>query len=202
MRSRRNEPVYFAKVSTGNELSLSGTAVAQLLKAVIERGKSSKFKASGRSMSPFIRDGDILTRSPPSIRFPRKGDVVGIIDPGTEKLVVHRVVGMKNGRYRIKGDNAEKKDTGSFGLNHICGHVTRVERNGKPVRFGLGPERRAIALLSQVPFVMRIVSKVLGLIKRIEGLRAHDIEKIRRLEDEKVRRSDDEGRRMREDGRK
>jgi hypothetical protein len=165
LRPRQDEPVYFAIAE--NELSLSGAAVTRLLKAVIERGKPFKFKARGWSMSPFIRDGDILTLSPPSTPFPQKGDVLGVLDPGTDKLVVHRVVGMKNGKYLIKGDSAEKKDARSFGLNRICGHVTRVERNGKPVRFGLGPERRAIALLSQVPVVMKLVSKALGLLRRI-----------------------------------
>jgi len=169
LRPRQDKLVYFARA--GNELSLSGAALARLLKAVIERGKPFKFKARGWSMSPFIRDGDILTLSPPSIPFPHKGDVLGILDPYTKILVVHRAVGMKNGKYLIKGDSAEKKDARSFGLNRICGHVTRVERNGKPVRFGLGPERRAIALLSQVPVMMKVVSKALGLLRRIKELR-------------------------------
>ena len=165
MKLSQDEPVYFAR--DGNELLLSGAAVTCLLTAVIERDKPFKFKARGWSMSPFIRDGDILTLSPPLISFPQKGDVLCVLDPGTDKLVVHRVVGMKNGKYRIKGDSAEKKDARSFGLNRICGHVTRVERNGKPVRFGLGPERRAIALLSQVPVVIKLVSKALGVLRRI-----------------------------------
>lgn len=169
MRTRCNASVYFSR--TGNELSLSGAAAAKLLKAVIEKGKPFKFKARGWSMSPFIRDKDILTMSPPSMAFPQKGDVVGVIDPGTGKLVVHRVVGMNNGRYWIKGDSARKKEAGSFGLDRICGHVTRVERNGKPVWFGVGAEKRAIAVLSQVPFVMRVVSKAMGLKRRIEGAR-------------------------------
>jgi len=169
LRSRRNEPVYFAR--TGNELSLSGAAVAKLLKLVIERGKPFKFKARGWSMSPFIKNGDILTLSPLSTAFPQKGDVVGVIDPGTEKLLVHRVVGMNNGRYWIKGDSARKKEARSFELNSICGQVTQVERKGKPVRFGVGPEKRVIAVLSLFPFVMGMVCKALGLKRRIREFR-------------------------------
>ena len=165
MRPGQDEPVYF--VRAGNELSLSGAGAARLLKAVIERGKPFKFKARGWSMSPFIRDGDILTLSPVSSLFPQKGDVLGALDPGTDKLLVHRLVGMKNGKYQIKGDSAERKDVRAFGVNRICGQVTRVERNGKPVRFGLGHERRAIAVLSRVPVVMKLVSKALRLIRKI-----------------------------------
>jgi hypothetical protein len=161
------EPVYFAR--TGNELSLSGAAAAKLLKAVIEKGKPFKFKAGGWSMSPFIRDKDIITLSPSLTDFPQKGDVVGVIDPVTEKLLVHRIVGMNNGRYWVKGDGLGKEDPGSFGLNGICGHVTQVERDGKPVWFGVGAEKKAIAVLSQVPLAMRLVSKALGLLRRLNN---------------------------------
>ena len=193
MKNPCGESVYFAW--TGNELSLSGAAVAKLLKAVIEKGKPFKFKARGWSMAPFIRDGDILTLSPSLVPLIQKGDVVGVIDPGTKKLMVHRVVGMKNGRYQVKGDGLGKEDPESFGLNGICGHVTQVERDGKPVRFGLGSEKRAIAVLSQVPLAMRLVSKAMGLKRRIEraefriqnpGVRSQNI--VARSQESGVRR--------------
>jgi len=169
LKSRQDKTVYVTR--TKEELSLSGNAAAELLKASMERGKTFKFKAGGWSMAPFIRDGDILTLSPFLISFPQKGDVVGVIDPGTKKLMVHRVVGMKNGRYQVKGDGLDKKDPGSFGLNGICGHVTKVERDGKPVRFGLGPERSTIAVLSRIPVLMWLVSKAMGLKRRIKEFR-------------------------------
>jgi hypothetical protein len=168
LKSREDKTVYVAR--TEDELSLSGNAAVELLKASMERGKPFKFKAGGWSMAPFIRDGDILTLSPLLISFPKKGDVVGVIDPDTKNLMVHRVVGMKNGRYRVKGDGLDKEDRGSFGLNGIWGHVTQVERDGKQVRFGLGPERSTIAVLSRVPFLMWLVSKAMGLKRRIERL--------------------------------
>lgn len=169
MKNRCNASVYFSR--TGNELSLSGAAAAKLLTAVVERGKPFKFKARGWSMSPLIRDKDIITLSPCSTAFPQKGDVVGVMDPDTGKLVVHRIVGMNNGRYWIKGDSAKAKEAGSFGRDRLCGHVTRVERDGKPVWFGTGAEKRAIAVLSRVPFVIRLVSKTMGLKRRIREFR-------------------------------
>jgi hypothetical protein len=166
LKNTCSESVYFAW--TKNELSLSGAGVAKLLKAVIERGKPFKFKARGWSMSPFIRDNDILTLSPPPKAFPQKGDVVGVVDPVTERLVVHRIVGLSNGRYRIKGDGAKNIEAESFGRDRICGRVIRVERNGKQVRFGLGPERSAIAVLSRVPALMWVASKAMNLKRKIK----------------------------------
>jgi len=168
LRTRRNETVYCDW--TENELSLSGAAVAKLLKAVVEKGKPFKFKARGWSMAPFIRDGDVLTLSPLASPFIHKGDVVGVVDPNTKKLVVHRIVGMRRDRYWIKGDSLDKEDAGSIAPNSICGRVTRVERHGKPDRFGLGPERSSIAVLSRVPVLMWIIYRAMGLKRKIEGL--------------------------------
>lgn len=165
MRTRGNKPVYFLR--TGDELSLSGADAARLLTAVVEKGKPFKFMARGWSMSPFIRDKDVITLSPCSTAVPQKGDVVGVIEPDTGKLVVHRIVGMNNGRYRIKGDGAQTTEAGFFGRDRLCGKVTRVERNEKPVWFGGGPERRTIAVLSQVPVLMWLISKAMGLRRRI-----------------------------------
>ena len=119
-------------------------------------------------MSPFIKDKDVITLSPCSTTAPQKGDVVGVIEPDTGKLVVHRIVGMDNGRYRIKGDRVKTTEAGSFGSDHICGRITRVERDGKPVWFGGGGGKRAIAVLSQMPLMMRLIAKVMGLKRRIE----------------------------------
>jgi hypothetical protein len=177
LKSIENRTGYVAR--TENELSLSGNAAAELLKASMERGKPFKFKAGGWSMAPFIKDGDILTLSPVLASLIQKGDVVGVIDPGTKKLMVHRVVAMKNGKYRVKGDGADKEDPGYFGLSGICGHVTQVERDGKQVRFGLGPERSSIAVLSRVPVLMWMVSKAMGLGRRMKGLGNLRIEELR-----------------------
>lgn len=165
MKSRDNITGYVDR--TQDELLLSGNAAAELLKAAMDKGKPFKFKAGGWSMAPFIRDGDILTLSPSLISFPQKGDVVGVVDQFTKKLMVHRIVGIKNGRYQIKGDGADKEDPGTFDLNGIYGHVTKIERDGKPVRFGLGPERSVIAILSRVPILMWLASKAIGLRRRV-----------------------------------
>ena len=82
-------------------------------------------------MSPFIKDGDVLTISPLS-SSPGIGDVVAFIYPETGRLVIHREIGKKGGSYLIKGDNALETD-GLVHKENIFGFVKRVERKGKKV---------------------------------------------------------------------
>ena len=46
-------------------LSLSGEALIELMRAVLARGLPFRFAARGFSMAPFIRDGDVISVSPP-----------------------------------------------------------------------------------------------------------------------------------------
>lgn len=99
-------------------------------------------------MSPFIRDGDTITLAPFDTAACRSGDIVAVIRPGSGRLVVHRIVCIDGDRCRIRGDNTPAED-GDFPFESVIGTVTRVERAGKTVRLGLGPERALIALLSR-----------------------------------------------------
>ena len=128
--------------------TLSMPVLVELLRAVLERGQPFRFEAPGFSMSPFIQDSDAITVAPLSGAAPHLGDVVAFIRPETGKLVVHRVVGKQDGAFLIQGDNAEEMD-GLVPAANVLGRVTRVERDGKKVYLGLGPERYLIALLSR-----------------------------------------------------
>jgi len=46
------------------ELSISGSTLIELLEAVLSQEASFRFQAKGLSMSPFIKDGDMVTVSP------------------------------------------------------------------------------------------------------------------------------------------
>jgi hypothetical protein len=67
----------------------------------------------------------------------------------SKKLVIHRVVGRKNGCYLIKGDNIFQID-GLIPKEDILGRVTKIERNGKCVRISLDSLCLAIAFLSRI----------------------------------------------------
>jgi len=122
--------------------------LAQLLQAVLKKGALFRFRAKGFSMSPFIRDDDVVTVAPLSRNSTRLGDVVAFVSPYTERLTVHRIVGRKGNSYLTQGDRAPESD-GLISNIHILGRVTKVERNGKGVLLGLGPERSLIAFLAR-----------------------------------------------------
>ena len=62
-------------VRAGSELQLSSRALAELMKNVLARGLPFRFRVRGWSMTPFIRDFDVVTVVPLG-STPRTGDVV------------------------------------------------------------------------------------------------------------------------------
>ncbi len=152
----------------GGSHSLSGSALAEVAREVLARGRSFRFLAPGTSMSPFIRDGDVVTLVPFDAAACAPGDVVAFVQPESGRLVVHRVVAVAGDRCRIQGDNNPTED-GDFPFGSIIGTVARVERAGKVVRLGLGPERIIIALLSRrrwLPGCMSAAKAVYSVVKR------------------------------------
>ena len=128
------------------ELNLSGDGLSCLIKAALSKKACLRLKASGFSMFPFIRDGDILTIDAFQGR-PRLGEVAAALHPVTEKLIIHRIVSKANGSYLLKGDNMFKPD-GLFSSQDILGRVIRIEHKQRHLFVGLGPGRSFIAILS------------------------------------------------------
>ena len=131
---------------------------AEILSSVIERGVPFRFQASGMSMSPLVRSGDVLTNSP--IESPlRLGDVVAFRDSISGRFAIHRIVGLGNHGLLIKGDNCIEPD-GWMAPGSILGRVTRIERAGREIRLGLGGERFIIAALSRAGLLIPLVKPV------------------------------------------
>lgn len=145
-RNHAADPIGY--IRKGEEASLPGPALLELLRAVLDRGVPFRFRAPGFSMCPFVRDGDVITVSRLPGGSPGPGRVVAFIHPGTGKLVVHRMVGKKGDSYLIKGDNSPEADA-FVPKGDILGYVTKVERDGRRVFIGLGMERLPIAFLSR-----------------------------------------------------
>jgi signal peptidase I len=131
-------------------VTLSGAALIDLLSAVHEKGADFRFKATGRSMHPTIRDGDILTLSPLNGLRPASNDVVAFHHPDTGNLVVHRIIGIASVTFEGRGDNSEESD-GQIPISNIVGLVTRLERNGIPIFW---PDSRRSPFLARVYFTL------------------------------------------------
>jgi hypothetical protein len=110
-------------------------------------------------MSPFIKDGDVVTISTIVDSSPGFGDVIAFIHPRTERLIIHRVVGKIGDAFLLKGESALEPD-GLIKKENILGLVTKVERKGKKVFLGLGPERFLIALLTRTNLLLPVLRPV------------------------------------------
>lgn len=154
-------------VRYGGGISIEGMDLAGLLRAVIERGASFRFKARGFSMSPFLMDGDVLTVSPCYGTPPTYGDIVAFVHPLTGRLVVHRIVGRKGDLFLIRGDNSTEGD-GLVPQADILGRVTGVERNGRRVLLGVGAERFMIPFITKrMGFFLPLFSPIWRLVKSL-----------------------------------
>jgi len=131
-----------------------GYSVAGLIRAVLERGRPCRFEARGSSMHPAVRDGDVVTLRPLGPAGPRLGDIVAFVPPGTEAVRLHRVVGIADGTYVLKGDNG-LVDDGRVARPDILGQVVRIERDGRARRVGPAFLAAGLARLSRSSWFTR-----------------------------------------------
>jgi hypothetical protein len=120
-------------------------------------------------MAPFIHDGDVITVSPLPEGRPGVGEVVAFTRPEAGNLVVHRVVARLGTASLIQGDSVDGCTDGIIPPENVLGRVTRVERSGRAVWLGLGPERYVIAWLSRagllIPLGVRL-ARLQNLLRR------------------------------------
>ncbi|HXK43386.1 MAG TPA: S24/S26 family peptidase [Anaerolineae bacterium] len=133
-------------IHAGEIVQLSGAELVGLMQAVLETGAQFRFRARGMSMMPFIHDQDVVTVAPLTHRA-EVGDVIAFVHPQNQKPILHRVVERDAHGYWTQGDNSAAPD-GWIPATAAVGVIVAVEREGRAVRFGLGPERRLIAAFS------------------------------------------------------
>ncbi len=161
-------------MSETRELGLPGQALIDLVRAVVGNGSTIGIRATGFSMSPFIKDGDKVVLSALQDPSPRLGDLVAFRFPGSDRLGVHRVIGKNGEFYATRGDNCLEADD-LVSRRDILGRVIRIERNGGQLLLGLGPERLVIALLSRSNLLTTLTGRliqIIGILRRISRARA------------------------------
>jgi signal peptidase I len=118
---------------------------AAVCSSLLRSGESVRFRATGRSMVPAIRDGDVLTVAPASPGESRVGDVV--LYAGAWGLLAHRVVAcLGDGQVHVRGDAIGSEDE-RVTPDRILGHVVELHRNGRPRGTGRWLARRLVARL-------------------------------------------------------
>jgi len=133
-----------------------------LMAAVLEKGKAFRFQASGASMSPIIKNGDILTVADVKNKCIRIGDVVAFTHPKNGNLTIHRVVKKSTDKFLMKSDNGLQVD-GWIRRDAIIGIIQSVERGERLKNLGLGWEKVYIAFFSR----WNVLGKMISVLWRI-----------------------------------
>jgi len=113
------------------------TAFLPISTALLATGFDVRFRASGGSMYPTIRDGELITVRPIDAANVRRGDIL-LVHSG--RLVAHRVTAIAwpahgGPRFTLRGDDAASPDA-PIGAGAILGRVVAVDRAGRKVRLG------------------------------------------------------------------
>lgn len=110
-------------------------AFASLCTDLLQAGQPVCFRASGSSMAPTLRDGDLVTVAPVRVAEVRSGDV--LLYATARGLTAHRVLqrlpGGSTTSFRTRGDapgSAEEQ----IEAGQVLGRVEAVRRNGRERR--------------------------------------------------------------------
>ncbi len=117
-----------------NQQELSYT----LRKEIIGQGRPVQIIASGYSMYPFLRKGDLLTVEPVPMDKIKRGDVV--VFESEEKWIAHRVIKIRSTaeglEFLLRGDTCVSFDPVVNVRNYI-GYISSYERNETSISFNL-----------------------------------------------------------------
>ena len=99
---------------------------------LLSQGATVRFRPSGRSMYPSIREGELITVEPVAARDVQLGDIV--LYRSSKGLIAHRVVSSSRDTlvFRLRGDASLSCDQ-PVAAEQILGRVVQVERNGRSV---------------------------------------------------------------------
>ena len=110
------------------------TAFTTVIESLLARGCSVRFRASGGSMHPTIRAGDMLILAPIDPTVLRKGDVVLARQSG--RLVAHRIAEVTKSdagtRMLLRGD-ALSACAPTVSADAVLAKVVAIERAGCPI---------------------------------------------------------------------
>jgi signal peptidase I len=94
---------------------------------------SPKIKYSGKSMWPFLKEGDLVSWSA-SDNY-QIGDVILFKDE--TEFIIHRIVKIQNSQYFTKGDRSLELDNLSLNHNQILGKIDNCKSSTKIARLSL-----------------------------------------------------------------
>jgi len=140
-------PAGYGPAGTVDSISCTSTDFAQLSAELLGAGTAVRFEAHGGSMSPLVRDGDVLTVRPADPGSIRLGDLVLVTDEHGCPLVhrvVRRAAGPEGIRLTVQGDQVSRPH-GVIPATRVYGRVTAIKRAGRRIDVNR-PSLRALGL--------------------------------------------------------
>ena len=116
-------------------MSCEGSEFEELATQLLGAGHAIRFRASGSSMYPVVRDGDILDVWPVRCAEVDVGDIVLYRSSG-HGIIAHRAVGIGGQGEKItlavKGDSVKTADA-QVQESQVLGRVVSIERRGRRI---------------------------------------------------------------------
>jgi hypothetical protein len=156
------------------DLGIGRADFGALAARILEDGSGLRFSAHGISMTPFIRDGDVVEVQPIGASTIRCGDVV-LYRNGGDHVIVHRVIRLdeEDGRTMLvtRGDALACAD-GPISRELVLGRVVALEREGRPIKVNTGLPRILGRLwIGLAPLSQRLYFVLAALKTRVRWLR-------------------------------
>jgi hypothetical protein len=149
----------------------------ELAVEILEREHGFVFRARGRSMRPFICDGDTVHVTPVRPEQLRVGDIVLFRTAG-ETLLAHRIVGCiqteSGSSWVTRGDALFASDA-AFHADRLLGRVSCRTRDRRSVRLDCGWRRWAGLAWGKSVRARAIMRRVRRLLQRTLSGRTHDM---------------------------
>jgi len=148
-------------------LNLKREDFASIAQQVLGRGRILRFKAKGGSMSPFIRNGDVVEVVPVKGRI-NLGDII-LYHSSCGSPVIHRVIQRNKESIITKGDSVPSSDQPVLS-RQVLGRVVSIEKNGWCIRLDRPMVRLLNILLALISPFSFLIYPSLKLIKPLSFL--------------------------------
>ena len=144
-------------------LNLKREDFASIAQEVLGRGRALRFRAKGGSMSPFIRNGDVVEVVPLEGKI-NLGDIV-LYRSSHGNTVIHRVIQRSKRSIITKGDSVPSSDQPMLS-RQVLGRVVAIEKNGWRIRLDTPMGRLLNILLATMSPFSFLIYPSLRLLKK------------------------------------
>ncbi|TKJ44842.1 signal peptidase I [Candidatus Aerophobetes bacterium Ae_b3b] len=144
-------------------LNLKREDFASIAQEVLGRGRALRFKAKGGSMSPFIRNGDVVEVVSVNGKI-NLGDII-LYRSSYGNPVVHRVIRRSKESVITKGDSLPSSDQPVLS-RQVLGRVVTIQKNGWRIRLGTPTGRLLNVLLATISPFSFLIYPSLRLLKK------------------------------------